>query len=54
MPDEHRHFLLSFKRGEPDWALLDVPGVDELPAVRWRMMNLDRMASKGGKHIRKN
>lgn len=25
LPDHHRRFLLSFERGEPDWALLDVP-----------------------------
>jgi hypothetical protein len=34
MPEQHRRFLISVKRGEPDWALLDLPGVKELPAVR--------------------
>ena len=43
MPDAHRRFLLSFKQGAPDWSLLDVPGVETLPAVRWRMENLARM-----------
>jgi len=41
MPDGHRRFLVSFERGEPDWALLDVPGAPKLPAVRWRQHNLD-------------
>ena len=33
-------FLLSFKRGEPDWALLNLPGVDQLPAVHGSCVTL--------------
>src|SRR6185437_14767774 len=43
MPDEHRRFLLSVKRGEPNWNLLDLPGVENLPAVRWKLENLARL-----------
>ena len=43
MPDAHRRFLLSFKKGEPDWSLLDVPNAKTLPAVRWKLENLSRM-----------
>lgn len=43
MPDAHREFLVGFKRGEADWALLDVPAIRDLPAVRWKMQNLDRL-----------
>jgi predicted nucleotidyltransferase component of viral defense system len=43
MPDAHRRFLLSFKAGEPDWALLGVPGADSLPAVRWKVDNLAKL-----------
>jgi predicted nucleotidyltransferase component of viral defense system len=46
MPDAHRRFLVSFERGEPDWALLDVPGAAELPAVKWRQLNLDKLPAK--------
>ncbi len=46
MPDSHRRFLVSFERGEPDWALLDVPGAAELPAVKWRQLNLDKLPAK--------
>jgi predicted nucleotidyltransferase component of viral defense system len=45
MPQEHRRFLVSFERGQPDWQLLEVPAAPELPAVRWRQQNLDKMAS---------
>jgi hypothetical protein len=46
MPDEHRRFLVSFERGEPDWELLDVPGASELPAVNWRQQNLDKLSKE--------
>jgi hypothetical protein len=40
MPMSHRRFLFSIKSGEPDWALLGVPGAQNLPAVRWKLENL--------------
>ena len=46
MPDEHRRFLLSFERGAPEWALLDVPGAKDLPAVKWRQLNLDKTSKE--------
>jgi hypothetical protein len=46
MPDAHRQFLVSFERGEPDWTLFDVPGATELPAVKWRQLNLDKLPAK--------
>jgi predicted nucleotidyltransferase component of viral defense system len=44
MPSDHRRFLLSVKRGEPDWALLGLAEVENLPAVRWRLENLAKLA----------
>lgn len=46
MPENHRRFLISVKRGEPNWALLGVPGAEALPAVRWRLENLARMKAE--------
>ena len=43
MPDEHRKFLVGFKRGEPDWQLLGLPHVADLPAVKWRQQNYDKL-----------
>ena len=45
MPDAHRRFLVSFERGEPDWDLLGLASVSELPAVQWRQQNLDSLAA---------
>jgi len=46
MPDEHRRFLVSVKKGKPEWGLLDIPHVEELPAVQWRLQNLARTDAK--------
>jgi len=42
MPDHHKEFLRSFYSRKPDWKLLDIGGVENLPAVRWRELNLDK------------
>ncbi|MBF0169423.1 MAG: nucleotidyl transferase AbiEii/AbiGii toxin family protein [Alphaproteobacteria bacterium] len=43
MPDAHRRFLVSFELGVPDWSLLGLPAAAELPAVRWRQQNLNKL-----------
>ena len=46
MPLDHRRFLISFERGEPDWPLLALEEIADLPAVRWRQQNLDTLADQ--------
>lgn len=41
--DKEYKFLLSFKNKVPDWELLDLKGIDNLPAVRWKLQNLEKM-----------
>ena len=43
MPGDHKKFLVSLKKGEPEWPLLGVKGAEALPAVRWRLENLAKM-----------
>ena len=43
MPEHHKRFLISVKKGEPDWTLLDLPGAQALPAVRWKLENLAKL-----------
>ena len=45
MTNEDVRFLLSFKQGAPDWSLLPLQGVDRLPAVRWKLANIQRMGA---------
>jgi predicted nucleotidyltransferase component of viral defense system len=43
-------FLLSFKQGRPDWGLFDEPGAAGLPAIRWKQMNIQKLAKNKSKH----
>lgn len=46
MPEDHRRFLLGFKRGAPDWSLLGIPMVQTLPAVLWKQRNLNKLPAE--------
>ena len=43
-------FLLSFKRGKPNWELFDEPSIAELPAVKWKIRNIGRLLQDPYKH----
>lgn len=44
MTTDEKLFLISFKTGEPDWALLGLSGIELLPAVKWKQLNLNKMS----------
>jgi len=47
-----RSFLLSFKRGNPDWDLFPISDLKKLPAVQWKLRNIQNlMSSNPEKHI---
>ena len=46
MPDGHKKFLVSVKKGAPDWQLLGLPGAKDLPAVRWKLENLAKLSAE--------
>ena len=41
---EEKEFLLSFKQCSPNWDLLGLEGVEDLPAVEWKLLNLKKMS----------
>jgi len=41
-----RKFLLSIKMGEPDWSLIPISGIEKLPALEWKILNIRKMSSK--------
>jgi len=43
LTDPDRRFLVSFKKGEADWSAFPIPDVERLPAIQWKMLNLNRM-----------
>ena len=36
----HKQFLLGLARAEPNWSLLQCPHAADLPALRWKLANL--------------
>lgn len=44
LTDSERRFIFSVKEGNPDWQLLGISGIEGLPAVRWKLFNISRMA----------
>jgi len=49
LTEEDRLFLMSFKKGNPYWELLSVPNAKELPAVRWKLQNIEVLRKKNPK-----
>lgn len=48
-PDERR-FIVLVKEGHPRWDLLPLEGIEKLPAVKWKLLNIGKMDSR--KHKR--
>jgi predicted nucleotidyltransferase component of viral defense system len=46
MPDAHRKFLVSFVRGTPDWTSINLPEATNLPAVKFRQLNLNKLTKE--------
>ena len=44
LTDDERAFLLSFKEKEPKWDLLGIEGAKDMPAVKWKLINLAKMS----------
>ena len=44
-----RRFLLSLVKATPEWKLLDIAHLKQLPALRWKLTNLDRLAKSSPK-----
>lgn len=49
MTNDEKKFLISFKSRKPEWALLGLDNVEtisQLPSVRWKLMNLEKLSDK--------
>jgi hypothetical protein len=40
---DERRFLLSLVAAAPEWSLLGVPHLEQLPGLRWKLQNLERL-----------
>jgi predicted nucleotidyltransferase component of viral defense system len=43
LQDRHKQFLLGLVRLEPDWDLMPFPHLRELPALKWKILNLEKL-----------
>jgi hypothetical protein len=50
LTEDERRFLLSIKRGEPDWSLLPMPHLAGLPALRWKLANIEKLKQSPARH----
>jgi predicted nucleotidyltransferase component of viral defense system len=47
-----REFLLSLARNEPNWDLLGIEHLEQLPGIRWKLENLGRLAKVNPKKLK--
>lgn len=40
---DDRKFLVSFKKGEPLWNLIPIDNLQHLPAVKWKLLNIQNL-----------
>jgi predicted nucleotidyltransferase component of viral defense system len=43
---EERRFLVSMKSGEPEWESLGIEHLERLPALQWKLLNIQRMDAR--------
>jgi predicted nucleotidyltransferase component of viral defense system len=43
LDDVEKEFLLSIKHGKPKWDLLEIDHLDQLPSIRWKLINIRKM-----------
>ncbi len=43
LTDTERRFILSLKNGMPEWNLMDLPNLENLPAIRWKLANIGKI-----------
>lgn len=44
LDEDEREFLLSLKRGEPDWNRLGFENLNQFPALQWKLVNIQSMS----------
>jgi predicted nucleotidyltransferase component of viral defense system len=46
LTEKHKQFLIGLARAQPDWTLLQCPHASELPALRWKLNNLQTFSQR--------
>ncbi len=48
-----QELLVSFALGEPNWDLASIPKMKDLPAVNWKLLNINKLAEDKRKDMAK-
>lgn len=52
LTEEDREFLISFKAGAPKWSLFPLNVLQRLPAVKWKLQNIQKLKKQNPeKHL---
>ena len=43
LTQNERKFIVSMKQGQPLWDLIEIEGIEDLPAVKWKLLNILNM-----------
>jgi len=46
LSDNEKQFLLSLKKGEPQWSLLPVDHINKFPSIQWKLHNIKKLDKK--------
>lgn len=49
LTEKDKKFLVSFEQGEPDWSLFPIPVLKVLPAVNWKLLNIEKFKKENPK-----
>ena len=49
---KEREFLLSLARNAPNWGLLDIEHLEQLPGIRWKLRNIEQLARANPKKLK--
>tara|TARA_R110000772_G_scaffold268595_1_gene396631 strand:+ start:5197 stop:6123 length:927 start_codon:yes stop_codon:yes gene_type:complete len=43
LSEQDRQFLIGLTAGEPDWSLYPIPGLEHMSAIKWKLLNIQRL-----------
>ena len=46
LSDNDKAFLISFKQGRPDWSLSPIKALQDLPAIQWKLQNIQKLVKQ--------
>ena len=44
LTEEDKKFLVTFKKGDPEWELIKLDNLQYFPAIQWKLQNIQTLA----------